>query len=1179
MSTESKVSDDQGEQSAAAGGDEAWRSEGLPSEAVSEAARAPGLSLGQTLERVMRGYADRPALGRRATEVVRDPASGRNTLRLLPRFETVSYGELWSRAAALATAWATPSDGAADSIPALRPGDFVATIGFTSDAYLTVDLAAVYLGAPQVPLQPTAPVSQLLPILEETGPRLLATSTTCLEKAVELALTAASAPRIVVFDHHPEDDGERAVYEAAARRLGEAGRGLVTLEELIARGRSLPAVPLHVPEPGDDPLSLLIYTSGSTGAPKGAIYRESILRGYWTGAFPGIEGVPAVTVSYMPMSHMFGRVTILATLGMGGLNHFTARSDLSTLFEDIALARPTDLLAVPRIFDMLFQEYQGERDRREGEFADEEQLEAALLADLRERFLGGRVHRAVVGSAPISREMKAFAESCLGLPLHDGYGSTEAGMVIMDGRVQRPPVLEYKLVDVPELGYFHTDLPHPRGELLLRTRSIFPGYYKRPDTTASVFDAEGFYKTGDIMAETAPDQLVYLDRRNNVQKLSQGEFVAVSKVESVFTANPLIRQIYVYGSSEQPYLLAVVVPSPSALRAAGGADDLKRLLADALQRTAQDAGLESYETPRDFLVETEPFTTANGMLSDLRKLLRPRLRERYGERLEALYAELARSQSEQLRALRQGGAGRPVYETVARAAQALLGCPGTDVHPGVRFTDLGGDSLSALSFSNLLKETFGVEVPVGLVIGPAATLRSLTDHVEAQLATGADRPTFTSVHGADAVEIHAGDLSLEKFIDPAVLQAAAALPRPGGEPPRTVLLTGATGYLGRFMCVDWLERLAERGGKLVCVVRGADDAAARKRLDDTFDTGDPELLRHYRELAAGHLEVVAGDLGEARLGLDLATWDRLAGEVDAVMHPGALVNHVLPYEQLFGPNVVGTAELIRFAVTGRIKPFTNVSTIAVGDQADQDAFDEVSDIRVLSPVRKCDDSYANGYAMSKWAGEVLLREAHDACGLPVSVFRSDMILTHSRYTGQLNLPDMFTRLILSLVATGVAPASFYRLDRDGNRQRAHYDGLPADFSARAVDVIGAANTAGYRTYHVLNPHQDGLSLDTYVDWLAADGHAMTRIDDYDEWLGRFSTALRALPEAQRRQSLLPLLHSYETPGVPLDQGAAPADEFRRAVRAAGIEGYDDIPHVTPELITKYVSDLRQLGLL
>ena len=125
------------------------------------------------------------------------------------------------------------------------------------------------------------------------------------------------------------------------------------------------------------------------------------------------------------------------------------------------------------------------------------------------------------------------------------------------------------------------------------------------------------------------------------------------------------------------------------------------------------------------------------------------------------------------------------------------------------------------------------------------------------------------------------------------------------------------------------------------------------------------------------------------------------------------MNHVLPYSQLFGPNALGTAELIRIALTSRIKPFAYVSTIGVGAGIEPGKFVEDADIRVISPTRAVDDGYANGYGNSKWAGEVLLREAHDLCGLPVSVFRCDMILADTTYAGQLNLPDMFTRMMLS----------------------------------------------------------------------------------------------------------------------------------------------------------------------
>jgi fatty acid CoA ligase FadD9 len=368
-------------------------------------------------------------------------------------------------------------------------------------------------------------------------------------------------------------------------------------------------------------------------------------------------------------------------------------------------------------------------------------------------------------------------------------------------------------------------------------------------------------------------------------------------------------------------------------------------------------------------------------------------------------------------------------------------------------------------------------------------------------------------------------------------------------------------------------------GTLICLVRAKDDASARARLDAIFDCGDPELLAHYRELAADHLEVIAGDKGEENLGLDQQTWQRLADTVDLIVDPAALVNHLLPYSQLFGSNVVGTAELIRVALTTKLKQFAYVSTIAVIAGTDPASFTEDADVRAISPTRTVDDTYANGYGNSKWAGEVLLREAHDLCGLPVSVFRCGMILADAKYLGQLNVPDTFTRLMLSVLATGIAPGSFYQFDDDGEPQRAHYDGLPVDFIAEAISTLGERLVDGFQTYHVMNPYDDGIGLDEYVDWLIEAGHPIQRIPSHDEWFRRFDTAVRGLPERQRQASVLPLLGSYQHPGPPLRGAMASTDRFRSAVQAAKVGSDKDIPHITAGIIVKYATNLKLLGLL
>ncbi|WP_370501172.1 carboxylic acid reductase [Mycolicibacterium sp. jd] len=1134
-----------------------------PDDAISHAIDQPGTHLPVIVQTVLDGYAERPALGQRAVRFVTDPATGRTTTELLPRFETITYAELSRRIHAVTAA-----------LTDVHPGDRVAVLGFTSIDYTTVDMALAMLGAVAVPLQTSAPATTVRPIVAETEPVVIASSVDALTDAVGLALDAPTVTRLVVFDHRAGVDDHRDALISASDRLRAANSPIEveTITDIVARGSKLP-VRAQFSADGDA-LSLLIYTSGSTGAPRGAMYPQHLVANSWrrlARSFWGDLGVfPAITLNFMPMSHVMGRGLLYGTLGAGGTAYFAARSDLSTFLEDLALVRPTQLSFVPRIWDTIHAEVSQELERRPSDATE-------VIADLRRSLLGGRYVTAMTGSAPLSPEMRAFVENLLDVHLIDGYGSTEAGAVFVDGRVQRPPVIDYKLVDVADLGYFSTDRPHPRGELLVKSETLFPGYYKRPDVTAEMFDEDGYYRTGDIVAETGADQLTYLDRRNNVLKLSQGEFVTVSRLEAVFGNSPLVRQIYVYGNSARPYLLAVVVPTEAALAGA----DAKAAVAESLQDVAKATGLQSYEIPRDFLLETTPFTLENGLLTGIRKLARPRLRERYGEQLEALYTMLSEEQADELRELRRSGGERPALETVGRAAGALLGTTAGELEPSAHFTDLGGDSLSALTFANLLRDIFDVDVPVGVIVSPATDLQALADYVESARRHGSVRPTFESVHGHSGrpgTEVHARDLTLDEFVDAATLAHAPTLPGPRAE-VRTVLLTGATGFLGRYLALEWLERMALVGGKLICLVRAKDDAAARVRLDSTFDSGDPELLRHYRRLAADHLEVIAGDKADADLGLDARTWQRLADTVDLIVDPAALVNHVLPYRQLFAPNVLGTAELLRIALTTRMKPFVYVSTIGVGAGIEPARFTEDADIRQISATRRIDDSYANGYGNSKWAGEVLLREAHDLCGLPVSVFRCDMILADTTYAGQLNLPDMFTRLIFSLVATGVAPESFYHLATDGTRQRAHYDGLPVEFIAEAISTLGSDVASGFRTYHVMNPHDDGIGLDEYVDWLIDAGHPIRRVGDYPTWLQRFTVAITALPERQRQASLLPLLHNYQHPETPIRGSIAPTDRFREAVQDAKIGPDKDIPHVTPQIVIKYVTDLQRLGLL
>jgi fatty acid CoA ligase FadD9 len=1148
-----------------------------PLPAVSEAMRLPGLSYREIVATALAGYADRPALGVRDYDIVTN-SDGRRTRRFLPAFKTITYGELAAQIEAIAACW--------QHHPQHRvvPGDYVGFIAFTGAEMAAADLACVYTQAISVPVQANLPQPDVTQILQDVAPVALIASIDNLDLAVTYALQQPSIRSLMVIESDAADDTDCEALAAARARISQHGSSiaLATFAELVSLGRNYSWTPPAKSDRGLDAVSMIMYTSGSTGTPKGAIIHEAICAEFWAGI---ARPQPTIGIAYAPMNHFMGRNMVNGPLAQGGSVYFTLKSDMSTLLEDIRLIRPTFLLFIPRVCEIVYQHYQSELQRRSAAGGSDAAIDAQVRADMSKTYLGDRLFAGGVGSSPTAPEVRAFIASCFDIILVDGYGCTEAGAAAMTfaNIVQRRMVVDYKLVDVPELGYYTTDQPYPRGELLVKTRLMIQGYFKRPDASAAIIDPDGYLLTGDIMEERGPDQIAWIDRRNNVIKLSQAEFVAIGPLETAYLGgSALISQIYLYGSSYRPFLLAVVVPDLQIAQARLGHaptdEEARTMVLAEFAAVARSASLKSFEVPRDVLIEREPFSLENGLLSSVRKPLRPNLKRRYAERLEAIYQQMDRKQQEELALLRDGATGLSVLDRVAGALKANLGMARMDPASAQSYSDLGGDSLGAVALSLLLQEIFNVTVPVSIILHPAGTARRLALYIEQALAAGpADAlPSFDRVHGADATEIRTADLTLPAFLTPDALAAAATVAPPPTQ-IRTVLLTGANGFLGRFLCLEWMERLAPLGGKVICIARGADGAAARARLMDAFGTLDPALTARVRHLAST-LEVLAGDLTAPRLGLTEAEFARCAAEVDQIVHPAALVNHMLSYRNLFEPNVAGTAELIRLALTQRLKRFDYVSSLAVPHMIPALLPEsEDMDVRLGTDTVTLTDGYASGYGASKWAGEVLLRDAHERFGLPVNVFRGDMILAHSRFAGQINVPDMFTRLLFSVVQTGIAPVSFYELPPDGSRPRAHYDGLPVDFIAAAMQQIGAVPHADFKTYNVINMHaDDGISLDRIIDWVASAGYSVHRLRDYADWLHRFADKLRHLPDEQRAHSSLTILGHFAHPHPPHAR-LARSDNFVAAVR--GIPAGPEVPHLTEAFIHKYLNDMERLGLL
>jgi long-chain acyl-CoA synthetase len=442
----------------------------------------------------------------------------------------------------------------------------------------------------------------------------------------------------------------------------------VSYAALLARGRAEP-VPSRSPAP--ESVAGFLYTSGTTGKPKGVVLTHRNLASNVAAATEVFPISPDDrTLSFLPWAHAYGQVVELHILVSQGAS--TAFNDeLPRLLENLAEVKPTILVAVPRIFNKIYQAVMQQVDARpapirwlfakgiaSGRRRNHGQRNSLgarvalwlsdrlIFAKVRARF-GGRLRYAITASAALSPEVGEFIDT-LGIPVYEGYGLSETSPVVT---ANRPGARRMGSVGqvIPGVTIRIDEAASPtlgEGEIVVHGPNVMRGYHNRPAENAAALDADGELRTGDLGWLDGDGYLYITGRIKEQYKLENGKYVMPTPLEEQLKLSPYISSIMLYGANHA-HNVALVVPNLPAIREwaehAGVTlgEDLAHdeavigLIREELEHRSAD--LRPFERPRSFLLITDDFTAENGLLTPTLKLRRQNVLGRYGASLEALY--------------------------------------------------------------------------------------------------------------------------------------------------------------------------------------------------------------------------------------------------------------------------------------------------------------------------------------------------------------------------------------------------------------------------------------------------------------------------------------------------------------------------------------------------------------